>query len=124
MSSQLALMHKSVHRKLACNLAKSQTWNAGYPRVARRLDIKVYRSQLRVTAVNYFTGSQIFNRALRYWCKNPPQHVQALAAKHFAGANRFKLSDKVFFARCADEEAEDDVQGGASSGAHCVSLPA
>lgn len=62
----------------------------------RRLDIKIYSPQMRVTAINYFTGSDQFNRALRYYCNHPPPEVEAIARGMRSGATCFKLSDKRF----------------------------
>jgi DNA polymerase beta palm len=75
---------------------------AGFPHVARRIDIKVYYARDRVLAVNHFSGTEEFNRALRYWCGWPPRHVQALAGRYLRGASYFHLSDKRFVA-CAAE---------------------
>lgn len=78
---------------------------AGFPRVARRLDIKTYAARYRVTAVNYFSGSQLFNRALRYWCAVPPAHVAERAARFLRGGDRFKLSDRAFLVRAGQPHA-------------------
>lgn len=73
--------------------------HAGFPRVARRLDIKVYSGRQRVTAVNYFSGSPLFNRTLRFWCAHPPATAAATAARLLPGGHRFHLSDHEFTVR-------------------------
>ena len=77
------------------HIGVDQEWHdAGNLKVIRRIDIKIYPARNRVCAINYFTGSAMFQRALRYWCIRPPPHVQALAAKCLSHATHFKLSDR------------------------------
>eukprot|EP00798_Chlamydomonas_sp_ICE-L_P027061 gene27061-2292_t len=58
-----------------------------------RMDIKVYPWSMLPYAVNYFSGSQSFCRALRFWCNTPNAHVAQLASSYYKTANSFKLSD-------------------------------
>lgn len=93
--------------------------HAGFPHVARRLDVKVYPPCMRACAVNYFTGSGLFNRMLRYWCDRPTAAVAARAATHLPGGAVFHLSDRCLAVRPlphADFAA-------ASAGAPPVPLP-
>lgn len=73
--------------------------HAGFPRIARRLDVKVYPPCMRACAVNYFTGSGLFNRMLRYWCDRPTAAVAARAATHLPGGAVFHLSDRCLAVR-------------------------
>ncbi|KAL8449737.1 hypothetical protein Emag_003546 [Eimeria magna] len=41
----------------------------GGPRLARRIDLKVYPRRMRAPALMYFTGSALFNRSSRAWAK-------------------------------------------------------
>eukprot|EP00803_Ostreobium_quekettii_P011413 evm.model.scf_1466.5 EVM.evm.TU.scf_1466.5 scf_1466:21114-29538(-) len=59
----------------------------------RRLDIKVYPRDMLPFAVNYFTGSSNFCRALRYWCNTPTPETTELARAACPNANAFRLSD-------------------------------
>eukprot|EP01025_Chloroclados_australasicus_P056338 TRINITY_DN6949_c1_g3_i3.p1 TRINITY_DN6949_c1_g3~~TRINITY_DN6949_c1_g3_i3.p1 ORF type:complete len:423 (-),score=16.52 TRINITY_DN6949_c1_g3_i3:77-1345(-) len=59
----------------------------------RRIDIKVYPYHMQPFAINYFTGDEYFNRALRYYCNTPIKEVQELANRQHPNANCFKLTD-------------------------------
>lgn len=72
---------------------------AGFARVARRLDVKVYPPRMRTCAVNYFTGSGLFNRMLRFWCDRPTPAVAARAAAHVPGGAVFHLCDRALSVR-------------------------
>ena len=79
--------------------------SAGFPRVKRRIDIKLYAPAHRVTAVNYYTASALCNRALRYWCDKPPPHVQQMAARLLPGGSHFRLTDHSLTVHVAPGEA-------------------
>ena len=53
----------------------------------------MYAAEMRTFAINYFTGSSSFGRALRYWCMKPPANVASKAAQLADHADQFKLSD-------------------------------
>jgi hypothetical protein len=78
---------------------------AGFPKVARRLDVKMYPSCQRATAVNYFTGSGLFCRALRFWCARPSAATAQLAAHHMPGGACFHLSDSALTVRSSSNDA-------------------
>ncbi|GMH43411.1 hypothetical protein BSKO_11333 [Bryopsis sp. KO-2023] len=60
----------------------------------RRIDIKVYPRRWLPFAINYFTGSEYFCRALRYWSNTPTRETRKLAQKVCPSATAFKLSDQ------------------------------
>lgn len=79
--------------------------HVGFPRVARRLDVKMYPPCQRAAAVNYFTGSGLFCRALRYWCNRPSAATAALAAQHMPGGACFHLNDCGLSVRSSSDDA-------------------
>jgi hypothetical protein len=85
---------------------------AGYPNIARRLDIKIYPASQRATAVNYFTGSGLFVRALRWWAGRPAPAVVHRAQQHLPAATHFHLCDKHFKVRLEAARVSDDGPGG------------
>lgn len=66
--------------------------------------MKVYPPCQRATAVNYFTGSGLFCRALRYWCWRPSSATARLAAQHMPGGTCFHLSDNCFSVRSSSDD--------------------
>eukprot|EP00891_Asterochloris_glomerata_P001994 jgi/Astpho2/1994/Aster-00502 len=56
----------------------------------RRIDVKVYPRRQRVFAINHFTGSGPFARALRFWARS---HTKAQAQKLNPAADAFRLND-------------------------------
>jgi hypothetical protein len=59
----------------------------------------VYPALCRATAINYFIGDSWFNRALRFWCANPPAEVAELASRQMPGGTHFHLSDTTLSVR-------------------------
>lgn len=68
---------------------------AGFPRVARRLDIKVYPPRSRATAIMYFTGSGLTCRLLRWWAGRPEPEVLERARKLHPDGTHFHLSARL-----------------------------
>eukprot|EP00892_Ulva_mutabilis_P008549 jgi/Ulvmu1/6066/UM027_0044.1 len=99
----------------------------GFAHVARRLDVKIYPACMRACAVNYFTGSGLFNRMLRYWCDRPTSAVAARAAAHVPGGAVFHLSDRQLVVRPLPNAdmtalAQGGTGGGARRGATATAL--
>jgi hypothetical protein len=91
------MISSRYHNACACG--------AGFPKVARRLDVKMYACSHRATAINYFTGSGLFCRALRYWCWKPSPETAQLAAQHMPGGSCFHLGDSALTVRCSSDDA-------------------
>jgi hypothetical protein len=89
---------------------------AGFAHVARRLDIKIVPASQRAAAVHYFTGTSLFNRAMRYWCDNPVPWVSELAGKLLHGGTHFHLGNQSFSVRsspaAAPMRAQEDTEIG------------
>lgn len=69
----------------------------------------------RAVAVHYFTGTSLFNRAMRYWCDMPTPRVAELAAKLMPGGTEFHLGNHEFQVR-AGEAPELEQRGASVSG--------
>ncbi|KAK9820567.1 hypothetical protein WJX72_011724 [[Myrmecia] bisecta] len=80
---------RSVHDRSATWLGLCKPAGSQY---VRRIDIKVYKRSALAYAVNYFSGSGSFVRALRFWAR-ASKECAARAAAVVPAANGFKLSD-------------------------------